>query len=97
MTLTYAVLDGMPGFMTKAENTWSVIPIDENHSKLVMAADFESKGLMGTLMNGMMKKKLSTTLDTVLNDAKIYAETGQISKAKRERIEELKRKQKIAA
>jgi len=97
MTLAYAVEEGMPGFVTKAENQWTVIPIDASHSKLVMAAAFESKGIMGALTKGMMKKKMSETLDTVLQDAKIYAETGQISPAKRERIEEIKRKQKIAA
>lgn len=97
MTLAYAVLDGMPGFVTKAENRWTVIRIDDKHSKLVMAAEFQSKGLMGSLTKGMMKKKMSETLETVLNDAKVFAETGQISEAKRLRQEELKKKQKVAA
>ena len=92
MSLTYEVNDGMPGFITKAENQWTVVPISHGRSKLVMKAVFRSKGLMGTLMNAMMKKKMDETLVTVLNDAKVYAETGEISSAKRQRMSELARK-----
>ncbi len=97
MSLAYEVQDGMPGFVTKAVNDWTVVPVDKHRSKLVMKAEFGSKGLMGMLMNGMMKKKMNETLETVLNDAKVYAETGQISEAKRKRIDELAKKQKRAA
>ena len=98
MVLAYAVQDGMPGFVTKAVNEWTVVPINAKQSKLVMAAEFRSKGLMGAMMNGMMKKKMNETLETVLLDAKIYAETGEISDAKRKRIAELeKKKVKMAA
>jgi len=90
--LAYQVDEGMPGFVTKAVNKWTVMPVSDTQSKLVMHAEFGSKGLKGTLMNGMMKKKMEKTLDTVLIDAKIYAETGQISDAKRKRQEQLKKK-----
>ena len=92
MVLAYEVNDGMPGFVTKAANEWTVVALSDYQSKLVMKAEFESKGLMGTLMRGMMKNKMSKTLDTVLNDAKIYAETGQISGAKEKRVAQLERK-----
>ena len=78
MNLTYVVNSGMPKFITKAENDWTVVPIDNSHSKLVMKANFEGKGIMGFLTKGMMKKKMTKTLETVLEDAKIYAETGNI-------------------
>lgn len=97
MNLAYEVTDGMPGFVTAAINDWTVVPIDSKSCKLVMKAQFESKGLMGGLTKGMMKKKMSETLETVLNDAKVYAETGQISEAKKARIEELAKKTKMAA
>ena len=92
MSLTYEVNDGMPGFITLARNNWVVVPISDNQCKLVMNATFESIGLMGAMMNGMMRKKMGKTLNTVLNDAKIYAETGQISDEKRERVEALAKK-----
>lgn len=97
MNLRYVVQNGMPGFVEKAENDWTVVPIDANRSKLVMKANFAVKGLMGFFMKGMMEKKMVQTLETVLNDAKVYAETGEISAAKAARIAELEKKQKKAA
>lgn len=97
MNLAYAVKEGMPGFITKAVNDWTVVSIDETHSKLVMKAEFESKGLMGKMMNGMMRKKMAETLETVLNDAKVYAETGKVSQVKADRLVQLEKKMKKAA
>lgn len=95
MDLIYAVNSGLPGFVTKAENNWTVVAIDDNHSKLVMKANFEVKGFMGFMMKGMMKGKLKKTLQTVLQDAKVYAETGQISEDKAKRIAQLKKKKSL--
>lgn len=92
MALAYEVNDGMPGFVTKAANEWTVVAVSDYQAKLVMKAEFVTKGLMGTLMRGMMKNKMNKTLDTVLNDAKVYAETGEISDAKQERMAHLERK-----
>ncbi len=89
MNLAYSVQNGMPGFVTKAVNDWTVEPTGSNSSKLVMRAEFGAKGLMGALMTGMMEKKMTKTLDMVLQDAKIYAETGQVSEAKAKRIKKL--------
>lgn len=97
MNLAYEVMDGMPSFMVSAVNDWTVVPLGPNSSKLVMKAEFISKGLMGMMTRGMMQRKMSETLETVLNDAKIYSETGKVSKAKKERIEELRIKQLKAA
>lgn len=97
MNLAYAVKEGMPKFITKAANDWTVVSIDETHSKLVMKAAFESKGMMGKMMNGMMRKKMAETLETVLNDAKVYAETGKVSQVKADRMAQLDKKMKKAA
>ncbi len=91
-TLTYAVQEGMPKFITLAENIWTVLPNIDGSSKLTMKANFRVKGFMGFMMKGVMKGKMKKTLSTVLNDAKIYAETGQVSIAKAERVEKLQRK-----
>lgn len=97
MSLAYSVTGGMPGFVTKAVNDWTVVSIGKNQSKLVMKAEFGMKGMMGWMMKGMMEKKMTTTLETVLNDAKVYAETGNISAAKQIRMAELATKRKKAA
>ncbi|QTN38920.1 SRPBCC family protein [Cryomorphaceae bacterium] len=97
MNLAYEVTDGLPGFVTFAENNWTVVPVSENRAILVMKAKFRSKGLMGSLMNGMMEKKMIKTLETVLEDAKIYAETGEQSPAKKKRVADLAKKAPVAA
>lgn len=97
MNLAYEVREGMPGFITKAVNDWTVVPVNDTQSKLVMKAEFGSKGFMGWLTRGMMEKKMNSLLDTVLNDAKIYAETGNVSSSKEKRMAELSRKMKKAA
>lgn len=92
MALAYEVRNGMPNFITQAVNYWTVVPIDANHSKLVMNASFEVKGFMGFMMKGAMEKNMNKTLQTVLNDAKIYAETGHVSEIKAARMKELEKK-----
>ena len=39
MNLAYEVRHGMPGFVTKAQNDWTVKSMGENKSKLVMSAN----------------------------------------------------------
>ncbi|MEO1011316.1 MAG: SRPBCC family protein [Bacteroidota bacterium] len=92
MSLGYVVNKGMPAFIHKAANEWSVVPVGHHRSKLVMKATFELTGIMGLLMKGIMQRKMGKTLETVLKDAKVYAETGQVSEAKRKRIRELEKK-----
>ena len=97
MNFAYDVTDGMPSFMHSAKNDWTVVSVGPNQSKLVMKADFRVKGLMGNIMKGMMKNKMEDLLEVVLNDAKVYAETGSPSSEKLARIEELAKKNKKAA
>ena len=49
----------------------------------------EMKRFMESLMGGMMKKNLSRLLPQVANDLKVYAETGNISEAKKQRLAKL--------
>lgn len=97
MNLAYSVHEGMPGFITEATNDWTVVPVSDTQCKLVMKAKFRTKGLMGSLMTGNMEKKMNTLLGTVLNDAKVYAETGNPSEEKLARIAQLDKKSKKAA
>ena len=90
--LAYKVKEGMPFFVTEARNDWKVVELNKNTSKLIMNAYFNSKGFMGWMMKGMMKNKMNETLDTVLNDAKVYAETGKVSIEKQKRMEKLAKK-----
>lgn len=96
MSFAYDVTVGMPSFVNSASNDWTVVRVGPNQSKMVLKADFHVKGLMGTLMKGMMEKKMNKLLGVVLNDLKVYAETGQPSESKLARMKELAKKNKAA-
>jgi hypothetical protein len=68
--------------MVTAVNDWSVVPIDANSSKLVMKAGMRVKGLMGAMLKGKMEKNLNKLLVVLLNDVKVYLETGPVSEVK---------------
>ena len=52
--------------------------------------------LKETRSYGTMQKKMNETLDIVLNDAKVYAETGIPSEVKKARIAKLEKKKQAA-
>lgn len=97
MNLAYVVSEGMPSFVSLAQNDWTVLPIGVHQAKLVMKADFGLQGIMGRFMKPMMKSKIEKLLDVVLNDARVFAETGSISDTKRKRNEELAKQNLVAA
>lgn len=83
--LAYSVNAGMPGFVTYANNHWRIIEIGPNQCKVEMTITMRMKPLMGTMMGGMFRKNLNKTIDSVMNDLKVYAETGDISDEKKAR------------
>ena len=88
--LTFSVTEGLPGFVTLAQNHWTVESLSDSTSRLKMHVTMEMKPFMGTLMAGMMRKNLKTLLPTISNDLKIYAETGKVSASKEARMASLK-------
>ena len=44
---------------------------------------------MGTLMGGMMRSNIKKVLPTLTRDLKVYAETGEVSEEKKERMAKL--------
>jgi hypothetical protein len=73
---TYQIVQGLPNVVKYAENKWI------HHSKgsgteLTMQVSMELKGIMGTLMQGVMKKNMGKILYQNLEELKVYAETGE--------------------
>ena len=89
--LTYVVDQGFPKFVTLASNHWQVIEVGPEQSKIKMDVTMEMKPFMGSLMGGAMKRTLEKNLPIVANDLKVYAETGEISESKRQRLAQLKK------
>ncbi|MEO1449625.1 MAG: SRPBCC family protein [Bacteroidota bacterium] len=93
-TLTYVAHSGLPGFVIHAQNTWRIISVSPNESRFEMRIVMRLKPLMGMLAGGAFRKNLNKTIDGVIDDLSIYAETGRISAAKQARLDYLARKKK---
>lgn len=87
--LAYDVVEGNPGFVLKAGNHWKIIEVGPNESALEMTVTMHLKKFMGTLMGGMLKKNINQLMPSIFHDLKVYAETGQISEEKQQRIAKL--------
>ena len=83
--LAYEVLKGFPGFITSAINTWSLNKV-EKQTKVTMHIKMGTKGLKGAIMGPMMKIKLNKTVEGVLQDFKIFVETGKVSQQKQKEL-----------
>ncbi|MEM9339918.1 MAG: SRPBCC family protein [Bacteroidota bacterium] len=79
---TYQIAEGLPGMVKYATNTW-VHEQEGSGTRLTMQVNMELQGLMGTMMKGPLKKKMSKILRENLEELKIYAETGELHERKK--------------
>ncbi len=92
--LAYELTEGGPGFVVFVGNHWSVSEIGANQSILKMEATMHLKKFIGFLFGGKIRRTVKKGLPEALSEIKIYAETGNVSEAKKVRIEKLKRQDK---
>jgi len=90
--LAFDVTEGTPGFVKHVNSHWQIIEISPNQCRVEITAVIEAKKFMGTLMGGMFKKNINTVLPVVLNDLKVYAETGETSDLRKQRVAKLESK-----
>lgn len=90
--LAYNAYSGLPSFVKFAENHWEALDLGNGKSQIRMSITMKMKPFMGWLMGGMFRRNLDKTIDSVIDDLKIYAETGEISEAKKKRLAELAKK-----
>lgn len=84
-TFSFSVeAEKIPGFFKNMESTWKVVPTGPNKSVVSTKIAGNATGVMGALVGPMMKRKFNGTIDQVYEDLKVYAETGQVSDAKRD-------------
>ena len=88
-TLAFDVFEGMPGFVTLANNRTVVKDLGEGRSEASLQITMHMKPFMGMLLGGMFKKNLNSIIDSVLADLKIFAETGEPSAQKKARMKKL--------
>ena len=88
-SLTYDIIEGTPGFVISTSSHWQVVSLDQNKAALQMTVTIQSKKFMGSLMGKSFKKSIMRLIPGVFEDLTIYAETGQISEAKKTRMAKL--------
>ena len=90
--LGYSVDSGLPGFVIYMANNWHIREVGANQSQVEMTVTIHLKPFMGTLMGNLFRKNVNKVLDEAIEDLRIYAETGEVSEAKRKRVAELQEK-----
>lgn len=90
--LAYEFTGGGPKFLLFAGNHWKVEEVGPNECILKMEATMHLKRFVGALFGGKLRKTIEKELPISLNELKLYAETGEVSEAKKERIKELEKK-----
>ena len=86
--LAYELKEGAPGFVKLAKNHWKVIEISANQSKVQMNVTMHLSKFMGFFLGGIITKAMTKQVSLVQSDLKIYAETGEVSEAKKAQLKE---------
>ncbi|MFT5724986.1 MAG: hypothetical protein ACI9JN_002109 [Bacteroidia bacterium] len=89
MNLAYEATEGMHEMMNKATNEMTIVRLSDTTSKIVVNIEWLVNGPIPDEMKQMMEGNLKITVDTFLNDIKVFAETGLVSQTKQERLDEL--------
>lgn len=75
--LSYIVTEGMPSMVKTATNNWQLISTSADKTKLKIKMEFIFKGIMGFIMQPMMKMKLNKIAQEMVEDFGYYAENGK--------------------
>ena len=76
---------GMPSFITLAQNTVVVRPTGAETSDVSLDITMETNAI-GKVMGPMFKIRLTNTLDTFLDELKVYVESGAVSSKKQKQL-----------
>ena len=74
--LKYELSDGLPGFVKDALNTWT---LEEQNGGTLLSGHttMQATGVMGFMMNGLMKGATRKALENMCRELKYYVETGE--------------------
>jgi hypothetical protein len=79
-----ATASKIPSFVRNITNHTLVKPLGAEQSEVQLRITADTPGLRGALVKPMITRKFSKGLDGILEDLKIFAETGKISSEKSE-------------
>ena len=75
--LAYIVTEGMPSIVKTATNDWQLIKTSAGKTKLKIKMEFAFQGIMGFVMQPLMKMKLNKIAQEMVEDFGYYAENGK--------------------
>ena len=88
-TLAFDVFEGMPGFVTYTNNRTVISDLGQGRSQAELQITMHMKPFLGWVLGGMLKKNLSSLIESALDDLKVFAESGKPSDRKQARIKKL--------
>lgn len=94
--LAYELTEGAPGFVKFAGNHWAAFAVGTNQSQVTMEVTMHLSKFMGFFLGGFIKKDMKKQVSVFLDELKLYAETGEISEAKKKQIEKMKKKAQLS-
>lgn len=92
-TFSYLAYEGLPGFVRRGGSTWRVRDLGGGKTEVSMHMKFLLSPVAEVLMGWMLKRQMGKAADSVLEDLKVYAETGKISDRKRAALDKYNAKQ----
>jgi len=84
-TLRYEA-QGLPGFVALSRNSWSVSPIDVEHSRLALRVELETRGVLGGAARRLMLVGVRTIFRQFVDDLQHYLVYRTASPTKRRAI-----------
>ena len=75
--LAYIVTEGMPAMVKTATNDWQLTNTGAEKTKLKIRMEFVFQGILGFLMQPLMKMKLNKIAREMVEDFGYYAEHGK--------------------
>ena len=86
----FDIYQGLPKMVKKTIHTWQVTSVGTDKSKFVLNANIEFGGIMGMVMQPMMKIMMGKMFKTMTEDFKYYVEYGKPSESKLKAIKKYK-------
>ncbi len=74
--LSYQVYEGMPKMVKYAANTWKLTDLENGTTKLEMQIEMKTGGIMGIMMKGLMRKKMTKLSKQISEEFQYYVENG---------------------
>ncbi len=90
--LSYNLTEGAPAFITLANNHTRIVEVGDNQSKVEMNVTMHMKKFAGFFLGGLITRQMEKQVKIVMEELKIYAETGEVSEAKKKQLENQKKK-----